>query len=140
MVNRMAELKGMATQDPMKSDQDIESYNNEFHDLQLQLYQIGQQTFNGASLFAEKTQSSGGDNVIFNGDRNFDHTIDIYTSDNGSEGTIVSINRAALLSALTLQRQGDGSYESVVHATSTARMSGSGNSGPAIQFSRLRHR
>ena len=33
MVNRMAELKGMATQDPMKSDQDIESYNNEFHDL-----------------------------------------------------------------------------------------------------------
>ena len=25
MVNRMAELKGMATQDPMKSDQDIES-------------------------------------------------------------------------------------------------------------------
>ena len=43
--------------------------------------------------------------MIFNGDRNFDHTIDIYTSDNGSEGTIVSINRAALLSALTLQRQ-----------------------------------
>ena len=30
VVNRMAELKGMATQDPMKSDQDIESYNNEF--------------------------------------------------------------------------------------------------------------
>ena len=128
VVNRMAELKGMATQDPMKSDQDVESYNNEFHDLQLQLHQIGQQTFNGASLFAEKTQSVGGDNVIFKGDRNFDHTIDIYTSDNGSEGTIVSINRAALLSALTLQRQADGSYESVVHATSGNRMSGSGNS------------
>ena len=59
VVNRMAELKGMATQDPMKSDQDVESYNNEFHDLQLQLYQIGQQTFNGASLFADRTQSVG---------------------------------------------------------------------------------
>ena len=56
VVNRMAELKGMATQDPMKSDQDIESYNNEFHDLQLQLYQISQQTFNGASLFANHTE------------------------------------------------------------------------------------
>ena len=54
MVNRMAELKGMATQDPMKSDQDVESYNNEFHDLQQQLYQISQQTFNGASLFADR--------------------------------------------------------------------------------------
>ena len=28
IVNRMAEMKGMATGDPMKSDQDIESYNN----------------------------------------------------------------------------------------------------------------
>ena len=34
MVSRMAELKGMATQDPMKSSQDVESYNNEFRDLQ----------------------------------------------------------------------------------------------------------
>ena len=56
MVNRMAELKGMATQDPMKSDQDVESYNNEFHDLQQQLFQISQQTFNGASLFADRTE------------------------------------------------------------------------------------
>jgi len=39
-VNRMAELKGMASQDPMKSSQDIESYDNEFHDLQRQLYDI----------------------------------------------------------------------------------------------------
>ena len=60
VVNRMAELKGMATQDPMKSDQDVESYNNEFHDLQLQLHQIGQQTFNGASLFGDRTERIGG--------------------------------------------------------------------------------
>ena len=117
MVNRMAELKGMATQDPMKSDQDIESYNNEFHDLQQQLYQISQQTFNGASLFADRTERVGGDPVVFKGTDQQDHTIDIYTSDNGSEGTVVSINRAALLSALTLQRQGDGTYDSVSSRT-----------------------
>ena len=40
MVSRMAELKGMATQDPMKSSQDVESYNNEFRDLQKQLRDI----------------------------------------------------------------------------------------------------
>ena len=134
VVNRMAELKGMATQDPMKSDQDVESYNNEFHDLQLQLHQIGQQTFNGASLFGDRTERIGGAPVVFKGTDQEDHTIDIYTSDNGSEGTIVSINRAALLSALTLQRQADGSYNSVssrtYDGTATAaggnRMLGSG--------------
>ena len=29
IVGRMAELKGMASQDPLKSSQDVESYNNE---------------------------------------------------------------------------------------------------------------
>ena len=36
IVGRMAELKGMSTQDPLKSSQDVESYNNEFFDLQKQ--------------------------------------------------------------------------------------------------------
>ena len=40
IVGRMAELKGMATQDPLKSSQDVESYNNEFRDLQKQLRDI----------------------------------------------------------------------------------------------------
>ena len=57
IVNRMAEMKGMATGDPMKSSQDIQSYDNEFHDLQLQLHQISQQTFNGASIFANTTDT-----------------------------------------------------------------------------------
>ena len=60
IVGRMAELKGMATQDPMKSSQDVESYDNEFKDLQVQLYQISQQTFNGASMFAASTTKTGG--------------------------------------------------------------------------------
>ena len=37
IVDRMSELKGLASQDPMKSDQDRASYNNEFKDLQIQL-------------------------------------------------------------------------------------------------------
>ena len=53
IVGRMSELKGMATQDPMKSSQDIESYNNEFVDLQKQLRDIAKTTFNGVSLFAD---------------------------------------------------------------------------------------
>ena len=40
IVDRMSELKGLASQDPMKSEQDRASYNNEFKDLQVQLYDI----------------------------------------------------------------------------------------------------
>ena len=40
IIDRMSELKGLASQDPMKSSQDQASYNNEFKDLQTQLYDI----------------------------------------------------------------------------------------------------
>ena len=87
IVNRMAELKGMATQDPMKSAQDIASYDNEFRDLQVQLHQISQQTFNGASLFAEFTTSTGSTGAVFRGTDQQDNTISIFTSSNGSGGS-----------------------------------------------------
>jgi flagellin len=113
IVDRMSELKGLASQDPMKSSQDRASYNNEFKDLQVQLYNISQQTFNGMSLFANhKTDvngvASGGSSnqVLFNAkdtDRSLDNTIDIYTSGQGSSGSKVSIHKAVLLSALTVK-------------------------------------
>jgi flagellin len=110
IVNRMAELKGMATQDPMKSAQDVSSYNNEFKDLQVQLYQISQQTFNGASLFAmSKIDSATGldsgitDAVFSSTDMSqSDNTLEIFTSSNGSQGTKISLHRSAMLSALTI--------------------------------------
>lgn len=102
IVNRMAELKGMASQDPMKSAQDIQSYDNEFGDLQLQLHQISQQTFNGSSLFARYTTATGGTAAVFRGTATQDHTISIHTSSDGSAGTIISIHKSALLSALTI--------------------------------------
>src|SRR5210317_1734761 len=55
IIDRMSELKGLASQDPMKSAQDRASYNNEFKDLQAQLYDISQMKFNGVSLFANHT-------------------------------------------------------------------------------------
>ena len=114
IVMRMSELKGFASQDPLKSDTDIASYNNEFKDLQVQLYQISQMEFNGASLFALYASDSGNpgqtddeiEAVFGAGSQNslFDHTLDIYTSSQGSQGTRVSIHKSLLLSALTLKQ------------------------------------
>jgi flagellin-like hook-associated protein FlgL len=94
----------------MKSEQDRASYNNEFKDLQVQLYNISQQNFNGMSLFANHMTNSDGVNtatqVLFNGKdttRLNDNTIDIYTSGQGSSGSKVSIHKATLLSALTVK-------------------------------------
>ena len=109
IVDRMSELKGLASQDPMKSEQDRASYNNEFKDLQVQLYAISQQGFNGVSLFANHTTNSDGVNttieVVFNGkdtSRALDNTLTIFTSTEGSGGAKVSIFKSALLSALTI--------------------------------------
>jgi flagellin len=113
IVMRMSELKGYATQDPLKSEADIASYNNEFKDLQYQLYQISQMDFNGMSLFANyaaadnSTGEASGDEAVFGGkdqDPTKDFTLDIFTSSEGSEGTKVSIHKSLLLSALTLRQ------------------------------------
>ena len=119
IVMRMSELKGFASQDPMKGETDIASYNSEFKDLQAQLYQISQLDFNGMSLFANFTSDGqGGSNdgssgaaerTEFKGASDFtnkDHTLDIYTSTKGSAGSKVSIHKAVLLSALTLEMKG----------------------------------
>ena len=127
IVNRMAELKGMATQDPMKSAQDVASYDNEFKDLQVQLHQISQQTFNGASLFAQsKIDTATGvdsglvDAVFSSTDMSqTDNTLEIFTSSSGSQGTKISLHRSAMLSALTIHtKTGDSiAYDTTGNAT-----------------------
>jgi flagellin len=109
ILDRMSELKGLASQDPMKGEQDRASYNNEFKDLQVQLYSISQQGFNGVSLFANFTSNSDGVNtateVQFDGKdtlRSLDNTLTIFTSTEGSGGSKVSVFKSSLLSALTL--------------------------------------
>ena len=109
IVDRMSELKGLASQDPMKSAQDRASYNNEFKDLQVQLYNISQQTFNGVSLFANFTTSDAGavttTEILFDAEdttRSMDNTLTIFTSTEGSAGSRVSVFKSGLQSALTL--------------------------------------
>jgi len=103
IIDRMSELKGLSSQDPMKSQMDRFSYNNEFKDLQVQLYSISQQKFNGVSLFASHTTEGG--LAEFRGmewDTALDNTISIHTSAEGSSGSKISIHRSLLLSALTI--------------------------------------
>ena len=104
ILDRMSELKGLASQDPMKSEMDKYSYNNEFKDLQLQLYAISQEKFNGVSLFANHNETSG-EEALFNGmnqSGDYNHTISIHTSQNGSSGSKVDLHKSILLSALTV--------------------------------------
>jgi len=111
IVDRMSELKGLATQDPMKSDQDRASYNNEFKDLQVQLFDISQMKFNGVSIFAN--HRTGNDDTIVTSDPeaifnaqgqspSMDNTMTIFTSSEGQSGSKVSLHKSLLLSALTL--------------------------------------
>jgi len=98
IVNRMIELKGLS-QDVMKNSSDVENYNREFQDLQMQIYDMSNVQFNGVSLFA--ISSNEGAAATF-GNLSADNTMSIYTSAEGSSGPIVSIGKAMLLSALTI--------------------------------------
>lgn len=111
IVDRMSELKGLASQDPMKSAQDRASYDNEFKDLQVQLYDISQQKFNGVSMFAnhstDENDNVTADQLLFNAQnttRSNDNTMTIYTSADGAAGSKVSVFKSALLSALTVNQ------------------------------------
>ena len=113
IIDRMSELKGLASQDPMKSDADRSSYNNEFKDLQAQLHSIAKQKFNGVSLFAEHTETKNASQAIFGGTDQEDNTMTIYTSAEGSTGSSVSMHKSVLLSALTFHtnlQQGSDTY------------------------------
>ena len=111
IVDRMSELKGLASQDPMKSAQDRASYDNEFKDLQVQLYDISQQKFNGVSMFANHSTDDNDkvttNQLLFNAQnttRSNDNTMTIYTSADGAAGSQVSVYKSALLSALTVNQ------------------------------------
>jgi len=99
ILNRMIELKGLS-EDVMKNISDKENYDREFRDLQMQIYDMTQVQFNGVSLFAE-FQADGTTQAKFN-DISNDNTLSVFTSAEGSSGTIVSVSKAALLSALTI--------------------------------------
>lgn len=97
IIDRMAELKSLSL-DVLKSDSDKANYNTEFQALQQQLYQIGNEKFNGVSLFATTNEVHAAAKF---GDDAGAHTISVYTSSEGAAGSRVSLNKALLMSAVT---------------------------------------
>ena len=98
IVNRMIELKGLSD-DVMKNASDVENYNREFKDLQMQIYDMASLKFNGVSMFA--STSNAGVSAKFN-DTSLDNTVSIFVSADGTSGPTVSVSKALLLSALTI--------------------------------------
>ena len=128
IVDRMIELKGMS-QDMMKNEFDNATYNNEFQELQVQLYDMSRQTFNGVSLFAEF--ANGGSDGVFHAiptdaSRGFDNTVSIFVSADGSTGAKVSIGKSLLLSALTIDAS---DLKSSIFASNNKDNSVTGGSG-----------
>ena len=64
ILDRMSELKSLS-RDVMKNVNDQATYNNEFKDLQIQLFEMAGTTFNGVSLFAS-TATPAADGTVAN--------------------------------------------------------------------------
>ena len=99
ILNHMIELKGLS-EDVMKNDSDSENYNREFKDLQMQIHDMATLKFNGVSMFAQFSSETAGTEGKF-GDLNLDNTVSVVSAD-GTAGAKVSVNKALLLSALTI--------------------------------------
>ena len=132
ILDRMAELKALS-QDVLKNSSDIANYNAEFKNLQVQLYQMSETTFNGVSLFA--TTKSGSGNAIFNTSGS-GNTVSIFTSATGESGSIVSINKTTLLAALTIDASSVSTKKSFQDASgSTGTYSfGAATTGAAFEL------
>ena len=126
ILTRMIELKGLSS-DVMKNSSDQENYNREFQDLQMQMYDLASLTFNGVSLFA--TTSTDGSAGTFSNlaqipaQRN---VVTVNVSADGTSGPQVSINKALLLSALTIDRDSLGTGVTASDTTNSGS-AGSGN-------------
>ena len=99
ILNRMIELKGLSD-DVMKNSSDIENYNREFKDLQMQIYDMASLKFNGVSMFATFSTDTGQPAEFNNIYR--DNTVSVFVSADGTSGPTVSINKSLLLGALTI--------------------------------------
>jgi len=105
ILSRMGELKALS-QDVLKNSADIANYNAEFKNLQVQLYQMANEKFNGVSLFATKA-TDGSTDGVFGADATKDNTVSIFTSELGSAGSVVSLDKSMLLSAMTFTSDSD---------------------------------
>jgi len=105
ILGRMGELKALS-QDVLKNSSDVANYNAEFKNLQVQLYQMANEKFNGVSLFATKA-TDGSTDGVFGGTATEDNTVSIFTSERGAAGPVVSLGKSMLLSAMTFTSDSD---------------------------------
>lgn len=129
IVDRMAELKALS-QDVLKNSSDIANYNAEFKNLQVQLHQMGDTKFNGVSLFAI-TNSNG--NATFN-TAGSGNTVSIFTSESGESGSVVSINKATMLAALTIDASDVSAKKAFQDVAGNVRSFASADVGSAISL------
>ena len=124
VMNRMIELKGLT--DVLKNSSDNDNYNRELRNLQVQLYEMSHLTFNGEACLriimrAERKQYS-----TMAQDLQLDNTMSLYVSSDGSGGPKVSINKALLLAALTMQADdlGQTNNDGTINAPATNTTNG----------------
>lgn len=129
IVDRMAELKALS-QDVLKNSSDIANYNAEFKNLQVQLHQMGDTKFNGVSLFAI-TNSNG--NATFN-TAGSGNTVSIFTSESGESGSVVSINKATMLAALTIDASDVSAKKAFQDVAGNVRSFAAADVGSAISL------
>lgn len=101
IVDRMTELKSLY-HDVIMNDKDRESYDKEFKELQVQLYDMAQTKYNGISLFARYTEEKGSVDGVFGGSPAQSNRVMVNLSADGDETVVASINKSLLLSALTV--------------------------------------
>jgi flagellin-like hook-associated protein FlgL len=92
IIDRMAELKSFFN-DVSKNAMDRETYNHEFHELQMELNSLKKQKFNGVSLFAQREPDN--------------NPLKIITSDDGL-GEHIELNRIGLFENLKSKFGKDG--------------------------------
>ena len=133
ILNRMIELKGLSD-DVMKNSSDTASYNREFQDLQQQIYDMSALKFNGVSMFAQFSSETNNDEGVFN-DTALDNTVSVYVSADGSTGPTVSVNKALLLSALTIDAGTLAAGAFSTAGTGDVKSFASANAGTRINLS-----
>ena len=115
ILDRMSELRSFAD-DVTKNTSDISNYNTEFQQLRNQLKNLVGEQFNGISLFAAGTSATFGDATPAAVQLN------VYTTEAGDAGPVISLSKLSLESALNVR--GSGTSQVNTTFTSTNNLAG----------------
>lgn len=103
ILTRMSELKGLHSDDPLKSDSEKDAYASEYNDLVTQLGEIKDMEFNGQALF---------------GTANATKTITIGVNADGTSNTVeISISNLSQTNLNTVAALGSGTAQTIAAVT-----------------------